>query len=419
MLAFANLFIMSQNQAIQTLIMIMLGGLLCIIIFLKPPLGLAMVIMSTPLVDLLPGIPILTSAVPLLGLVTVVAYLRNNNYNRQIKWKLTSVELIILLFVFWVVFSNPAASILGERRNWALTFVQLLVLFFIAKHFVKSKSDHHTIMIFFALGILVSAFVAVFATGSNYNELQRAVGLSGGANTATRYFIYGLVLLFYLQDHYSNKWIVRLFFVAGTLILLWGIILTGSRSGIILLFFVALIQVFQAFTGRNRSILIILVLGLALFWFTNFAEGTVMEPEAIVTSIVERTDTVGSRYDTWEAGWKMFLDHPIRGVGIGRYSNYVPVYWDGTSFNMVVTPHNTFIHVLSETGIIGFSFFLFIIFVVVVNRWKNIKSGANPSSSINRTWLFLLIIILIGGFTKTDLVDKFFWFLLGIDIKGS
>jgi len=36
---------------------------------------------------------------------------------------------------------------------------------------------------------------------------------------------------------------------------------------------------------------------------------------------------------------------------------------------------------------------------------------------INWTWFLMLIILLFGAFTKTDLVDKLFWFLLGVDVS--
>ena len=60
--------------------------------------------------------------------------------------------------------------------------------------------------------------------------------------------------------------------------------------------------------------------------------------------------------------YKMFLDNKILGVGIKNFRNFCKL----DKYNKNVQscsshPHNTYIQVLSETGIIGFGFLLFIL----------------------------------------------------------
>jgi len=421
LLALGLSYIFSQNQSIQTIIFFLIAGLVTISFFALPPLGLALVIVSTPLVDLLPKVPFLGSSIPILGLIAVAAYFVNKRYQKNVEWNFSPVEITSIVFIIWVILSNPTASIFGEFRSWILTFVQLFVLLFLAAHFVQSKDDHMIIMIIVSMGILISAFVAVIQSGGDFNEFQRAAGLSGGANTAARYFVYGLVLFLFLQDYFSNKWLLRLFFIFGILILFSGIVLSGSRSGIVLLLLVILTQVLQSFSGKTRSTIVFLLLIVGLFWYLNVASDTYLSPQAISTSIYEGTDTVGARYDAWEVGWNLFVDHPIRGVGIDMYSRYAPKYWSPTS-SPVLSPHNTFIQVLSETGAIGLLLFGLLIFLTIKNSWHKVfhsrNSRDNPMYGIRRTWFILLIILLVGALTKTDLSDKLFWFLLGINGKA-
>lgn len=413
--------IIFENQSIGSFIMLVIGGLLSILIIQYPPLGLGTVLVTTPLVDLLPDIPILSSAIPLLGLITVIGFITNKSYKGKIGSRLTNVELIAIVFIAWVVISNPEASILGLRRQWIFTFFQLWILLWIGSHFIQSEKDHHLIMIIMAIGITTSAVVAVLQSGGDFNEFQRAAGLSGGANTAARYYVYGLVLLFYLLRQYARRKIARLFFLLSSISLIAAVIFSGSRSGIVLLFIAVVFELFISVKDMKNSIVIILVLAAGLFWFFQISEGTILDPEAISTSVTSGTDTMGTRYDLWEAGWQMFLDHPVKGVGIGRFRELVSFYTP--SFG-IKSSHNTYIQVLSETGIVGLLFFLILLFVVIKSQWNNFRLRSNTSitlttSSINRTWLILLVILLVGAITKEDLVDKFFWFLLGINTKNN
>ncbi len=63
------------------------------------------------------------------------------------------------------------------------------------------------------------------------------------------------------------------------------------------------------------------------------------------------------------SAYKMFLDHKILGVGVKNYRNFckTPMYKKNTQ-SCSSHPHNTYIQILSETGIIGFVFLLFILF---------------------------------------------------------
>lgn len=411
-----------ENSFYRLSLAIIIGGCGAVIIFQYPPIGISLVILSTPLSNLLPDIPYLSSAAPLFGLVTLTAYILKQNPDKCINLKLSQTELIALLFIFWIVVSNPQASILGNSRSWAVTFVQLLVLLWLSTHFVTSKQDHQMIMMALALGILFSAIIAVIQSGGYVSLTQRAVGLAGGANTAARYFIYGLVLFLYLLEHASTKNIYKVFLIIGILICITGVIFTGSRSGIILLFIVFGYHVIKSFNFKLNSIIISIILILSVFAYFQFVEGTMLTPNAILNSLIKGTDTVGIRYDLLETGWKMFLDQPISGVGIGMFENYFSFYGPPALKNRPFTPHNTYIQVLSETGFIGLLLFLGLILVSIISKIENVKREKNLKQNntylaINETWLIILILLLIGALTKTDLVDKFFWFLLGVQYQ--
>ena len=61
--------------------------------------------------------------------------------------------------------------------------------------------------------------------------------------------------------------------------------------------------------------------------------------------------------------YRMFLDNKILGVGVKNFRNFCgQKKYKKSTLSCSTHPHNTYIQILSETGIIGFSFILFIFF---------------------------------------------------------
>lgn len=411
------LFAFTENPMLSSISTIFLGLLTGIVTIRFPIFGFGLVIDSTILADLLPKTSVLSSIIPLIGVITIFSYFVNRPYRNSIKWNLSTVEMISLIFIIWVIISHPEASILGATRSWALTFLQLWLLLWMARQFIQTKTEHHAMMIILALGIIISGIVAILQVGSlsALSIENRAEGLSGGANTAARYFLYGIIILFYLQGENKKKRIKWLIQIGCIILLTVALFLTESRSVLLLLLFFAFLQIIHLLSKKqNSTILIILVMAI-IFLLINQTKISTLKLGNIVTSIVNGSDTVGYRYTLWNAGIKMALDHPLAGVGIGKFGQTLPHYWPIDKTILANTAHNTYIEVLAETGIIGFTIFISLLVVTILKYVKIIKKSDKPFPEIYGTWLILLVVLLIGSLTKADLIDKFFWFLLGLE----
>jgi putative inorganic carbon (hco3(-)) transporter len=179
---------------------------------------------------------------------------------------------------------------------------------------------------------------------------------------------YALILLLPLALILSStsKWLPRivLWGVASTYLL--AIYLTFSRGGLVGLF-----AVLALFGWKQKSILlkILMVAGLAasvlvvsLFWNRkdNFDD-------------LGKDTTVNQRIATIKAGFAMFLDKPVLGVGPGcsmvAYPLYVPKDAHcGCQDQLVV--HNAFMQVLSEMGAIGFVVFMAFLGITIFQLWR-------------------------------------------------
>jgi O-antigen ligase len=85
----------------------------------------------------------------------------------------------------------------------------------------------------------------------------------------------------------------------------------------------------------------------------------------------EEDESANIRFDLWEAGFYMFLSRPVFGIGIMNFEN---AYGDGRyrvgKAKGYWSPHNIFIQIITETGIVGITAYLLIIFwIFVLNRY--------------------------------------------------
>ena len=128
------------------------------------------------------------------------------------------------------------------------------------------------------------------------------------------------------------------------------------------------------------------------------------------------------RFELWKAGWKMFKDHPVFGVGdidLQRlYKEYKKPYDKEIQGHM----HNNFIHVLVVLGLFGFLAFCFLIIKIIRiewNIWKETKGEAFISSYALGSFACFFA-FLISGLTEMNYGDHeiitLVWFTLGLDI---
>jgi O-antigen ligase/Tfp pilus assembly protein PilF len=79
------------------------------------------------------------------------------------------------------------------------------------------------------------------------------------------------------------------------------------------------------------------------------------------------------RLTVWRRTLDMILDNPVFGVGLGAWMFHYPVYDQGewiTRNTAPQRPHNDFIWILSETGVIGLAIYLWIVGLIVSRLWR-------------------------------------------------
>ena len=130
------------NEYFEFILLGLIGIIVLLIVVRQPYLGLVFTISTLPIIDLLPEVPLFSSIVPLIGLVTLAGYLfQSKKPQNERTSKLDVVNLLGLLFVFWVVVSNPSAALIEGDRNWLFTFVQLWILMALSGELLKDPEQ--------------------------------------------------------------------------------------------------------------------------------------------------------------------------------------------------------------------------------------------------------------------------------------
>jgi len=84
------------------------------------------------------------------------------------------------------------------------------------------------------------------------------------------------------------------------------------------------------------------------------------------------------RFDLWEIGWRLFLLRPLSGVGIGAFGDAGRAR--GMEFpesvgRDIAHPHNIYVQLLAETGVIGLGLFLACVGSLAVQGGRAIRRG--------------------------------------------
>ena len=267
--------------------------------------------------------------------------------------------------------------------------------------------------------------------------------IAGGFIQRFSLFTFFILPLFYKKISKTfSKYLIPIFFI----IFLAGIILSGNRMPFILfLMTIFLILLFQAQT-RKFFFPFIIVFSICFFIILNFNNQVRLNFTNFFNQISKMTTIVvemdfdnrtnpqylrefASFYDTW-------LMNKYVGGGIKNFRYYChhrPNIQKNTDFVCNMHPHNYYLEILTETGIIGFInvslIFLMIFYLTFFKKYflnsnlKNnhiitpfiflffaeifpLKSTGSFFTTGNATYIFLLISILVSFVRSENLIEN-------------
>ena len=285
-------------------------------------------------------------------LIVILALLpRVFSSSTPLLWSSSLFIPLIAIMVGGLVYLSSPAPALGRIELWEIISVSLLLAAIII-----TQPREGTLMIFY-WGILLWGIVLIIYGVSELGWNIRGTGPMVSTYVNRNHFVAFIGLIMPLTVSFgigspkrTVTWISRF----GFLILLFGIILTRSRGGLLAAFISTLVVSCICILARGRKnhvillvacVLMVLLIGVAIYphYRTQPVYSTSLDGLSIQT-----------RLSIWETGVKMFLARPWLGWGWGTFNYVYPQFKSEQVWYSVPHAHNEWLQILAEGGLIGF-----------------------------------------------------------------
>ncbi len=338
----------------------------------------------------------------------------------------------VLLFTGVIFLSVPQAIWRGGAVDTAIEFAKIAVLFFLVTQLCNSPRRIRVLVWVFLLCHLWIAGSTIYSyyTDPAYIRMgiQRAKGLAitmGNPNSIAASLAFSLPFALMMIKAYKNL-LARTILVILVGLSVYGVIFTGSRSGMVTLIVLAFIL---AFRSRHKFPALIVTVGILLAVWSIMPDMYQKRFMTIFGGEAEEGDQAGAtasamgRLRGLRLGFKMFLDRPILGVGVGNFA----IAWLGTytidGIHDWSQPHNMFAQLISELGLMGLiSFAVFIVMVTrqygrvmsYLHRFTRPPPDLKALEGITGAIGVALILLMISGLFGHNLYRYNWYFFAGI-----
>jgi O-antigen ligase len=329
---------------------------------------------------------------------------------------------LAVALIMWAFASTLWAPDLVRARSRALTLLLSLVLVFVVFGAIRNPRHARWLVHGYIAGAVLSAVVGLVAPAPDPDAASRLSGGIGDPNELALVLVPGLALAFFALRG-ARSTLERWWLAASATAMAFALLETGSRGGLIALgvaFTVALIL-----GGRERTRVLTALLGFAALAVVYFAFAA---PPELRSHVADFTTGGGSgRTDLWAIARQVAADHPVLGVGIGNFEAVEAEYASRTdlpSIELVIDEphvvHNTYLELLAELGVVGFTCFIALVGGAVVLGWRAVRSfaraGATDLELLARGVLVGLGGMLAASFFLSAEYEKQLWLLLGFAV---
>jgi O-antigen ligase len=355
-----------------------------------------------------------TTAIWILGLLAggtlVTVGLLNNRFVKPPR-----NAIFWTLFLFWCGMSLLWAVDPKSALRQLATSAALIIFYLVAISFRITESEFKWVVRLAILGGCLAATFAVYeysaginwATGSGSSLVERGSLIVGETEVNPDFFGLKLIIPISLTMAAflsARSWWGRLISFCALAITVLALLLTMSRSALLAL--LVIVIVFLVRLRVYRRLIPVVLLGSILL---------AAMPSSFYGRIQEAGQTGGAgRLDIWKVGFEMFKHYPLVGTGLG---NFMIVYQQYAGFSpkfhgFMRSPHNTYLNVLVDLGILGFVLFL----IAIVMQVRD-GSDSKMRSQDSKVWVVAgeaaFYGLLLYGFFVDVMWDKSFW-LAGI-----
>jgi putative inorganic carbon (HCO3(-)) transporter len=249
----------------------------------------------------------------------------------------------------------------AQNPNYLIQNMSKVILFyFVAILTIDNKKKCH----FLVWAMLFSAILLIYWGNMQYfqgNMMGEHYTLMGPGslthmsvyvdeNCFAMFFVMAIPYLYFMGRYYETK-ALKCFLWLNIPFAWHCIFLTASRGGLLGL---SIVTLYIAI--RSKSKILLLAIPVVLIIAFIYQSGPVIKLRGQSALNVEQDVSAQSRFDSWEVGVKMMIDHPVTGVGIGNFLGAYPQYANTQPH----VAHNTIIQFGAESGVGAALMYLFL-----------------------------------------------------------
>jgi len=331
-------------------------------------------------------------------ILTVISLAIHRKFTGRTHITLLRNDKMFLAFLVAAVLSNITSIWFSSSVGTTIELLKVSIFYFMAIMILDDAKKIVRYIVFYLLSIGFVSLVQIYTYLTI--GLNRSTGLGGygiivggatilggagplrssaeGVNGVGGYSTYflanaselglGLVvaypLCYYLFRGASSR-LLKVICLVLLVMFIISIIFTGSRGA-----FVGMVGTLLFLLYKEKKLMIGLVM-LAILSIPAYylvSDRYVERIESI--GEYEADESVGVRFQLWRAAVDMVIDYPVFGVGTGNFANaYGGTYREKDSASLYWSPHNVFIQIITELGLVGFTIYiLFIASIFWINR---------------------------------------------------
>jgi O-antigen ligase len=376
-----------NGMAIQ-IISIVVVCIITSVIFYKPYLGIAFVIISIPfegsmILDCVSVYPIeVVLAILVLVCISKLVVGRENYFRN------TKLVYCCIPFVLCIMLSALKTIELSLTVKEIVRWLELFLIYYLTINLVKDGKESRIILYSLLLTLAIAFTCGII---SDYNDVRstflgyRAAFIFGNPNPFAGYVDLVIPVFFGMTMVSVLLW-ERIMLGAFTILSVIVLFLTFSRAAwLYLLLTIILISFLAKVKKKGLSLFVILIITFAASLLSSNIKGNLMNRFRLKPTLI----SLDKRVSSYSVGFDMVNDNLILGIGIGNYPLLIK---ESTKITTIIQSnlHNMYLQVFVETGIIGLSAFIFWLVCVT----KHLMSSLRALGNSKHYWLF---VGLMGG----------------------
>lgn len=377
--------------------------------------------------QLFPVLEVLRPAL-LTGLLATVLYVLDRHQERRLARIFVPTTKYLLALLFWMLLSVPGALVVGNSLELVFgSFMKTVLLFILVAGAMRGVRDLERLAMVYLLGAAAYASVAItefdLGMGDNW-RLGRLFYYD--ANDLATFLVTAMPLGLYFL-HSGRRLRARVFALLALALITLAFVRTGSRGGFIALVATAgfVVLRYSAIPFGRRIAATVLV---AVILVGTASEQYWQQMGTILSDADYNRTYESGRIPIWKRGVGYTMRHPLLGVGPDNFrtaEGTLSEFADRQQFGIRVrwnAPHNSYVQVGAELGVVGLVMFLTMIataFVALRQARPDERISDGPQDRLTQLTQVLtasLIGFVVGAFFLSLAYSEMLYTLLGMAV---